>query len=204
MMRAEFEKQAEILRKWQKSVNLVSSDSLDNLENRHFADSAQLADYIPRDTKLIDMGSGAGFPGVVLAILGYDVTCVESDQKKCAFLSELKRELNLDNLEIINDRIENFIKNTGVFDKNTVPARARITNLTDENISFTARAFAPLPKIMKILSETGQKHRLFALKGRKIEDEISRAKRDFLFDYEIFPSKTGDGYVVIIDFIGKK
>ena len=183
-MRPEFEKYATILKKWQTSINLVSPDSLNDLSNRHFMDSAQLAGHIPVGTKIIDMGSGAGFPGVVLAIMGYDVKCIESDQKKCVFLSELKRELNLANLEIINERLENYIQKTGFFDENT---------------GFTARAFAPLVKIMQFLSATGQKYRLFLLKGRQIDAEINDAKQKFQFNYELIPSKTGDGFVFIAD-----
>ncbi|GHT01977.1 ribosomal RNA small subunit methyltransferase G [Bacteroidia bacterium] len=188
-MRAEFDKYSEILKKWQKSVNLVSPDSLLDLERRHFDDSAQLADYIPANTKIIDMGSGAGFPGAVLAILGYDVTCVESDQKKCAFLSELKHELRLDSLTVVNDRLEKYIEKAGI---------------SYENTGFTARAFAPLPKIMEILSKTVQKGRFFLLKGRQINDEIATAKMKFDFDYQLFPSKTGDGFVFVAEFNGPK
>ena len=67
---------AEILRDWNSRMNLVARGTLGDLENRHFADSAQLADVLPADVNVIDFGSGAGFPGVVLAILGWHVTCI--------------------------------------------------------------------------------------------------------------------------------
>ena len=83
--------------------------TLTDIQNRHINDSAQLAEYIPKDVTVIDLGSGAGFPGVVLAVLGWNVICIESITKKTKFLNELKKELDLPNLTIINDRIEKFL-----------------------------------------------------------------------------------------------
>ena len=124
-----FIKYEKLLKNWSTRINLVAPSTLLDIYNRHIMDSAQLADYIPKDVKIIDLGSGAGFPGVVLAILGWNVTCIESVRKKTLFLETLKQELDLPNLTIINDRIENFLSkrpvNTG-------------------NFIFTARAFAPL------------------------------------------------------------
>ena len=80
-----FQTYATLLREWSKKMNLVAPSTLADLESRHFADSAQLADILPRDVKIADMGSGAGFPGVVLAILGWDVTCIESIGKRRHF-----------------------------------------------------------------------------------------------------------------------
>lgn len=65
--------------------NLVSKSTLTDIENRHFKDSAQLVKYIHKQKTIIDIGSGGGFPGVVLAILGYEVVCVESITKKQLF-----------------------------------------------------------------------------------------------------------------------
>ena len=104
-----FERYEQLLRDWSQKINLVAPSTLSDIKNRHIADSAQLADIIPNGTKIVDLGSGAGFPGVVLAVLGYDVTCIESIGKKTSFLSTLKNELDLPNLTIINDRIENFL-----------------------------------------------------------------------------------------------
>ena len=80
-----FEQYANLLRDWSGRMNLVAPSTLNDIENRHFADSAQLADVLPSGVKVIDLGSGAGFPGVVLAILGWRVTCVESIGKKVSF-----------------------------------------------------------------------------------------------------------------------
>jgi len=174
----EYEK---LLKEWSTKMNLVAPSTLSDIQNRHIKDSAQLAKYIPRDVKIIDLGSGAGFPGVVLAILGWDVICIESIGKKAKFLNELKEKLNLPNLTIVNDRIEKFLSKT--------PVNAG-------NFVFTARAFAPLIKIFDYTHQT--KCRLFLLKGREIDSEILTAKAGYRFKYELYKSETGDGYIVYI------
>jgi len=179
--KAKFNRYADILRDWSKRINLVAPSTLNDIEVRHFADSAQLADVLPKNVHVIDMGSGAGFPGVVLAILGWRVTCVESIGKKASFLNTVKQELELDNLEIYHGRLEDFIRQMPV---------------NSSDFVFTARAFAPL---IKILDYTRTKNcRLFLLKGREIESEIDIAKQKYKFKYELIPSKTGDGFIIII------
>ena len=179
--KAKFNRYADILRDWSKRINLVAPSTLNDIEMRHFADSAQLADVLPKNVHVVDMGSGAGFPGVVLAILGWRVTCVESIGKKALFLNTIKQELELDNLEIYHGRLEDFIRQ--------MPANS-------SDFVFTARAFAPL---IKILDYTKTKNcRLFLLKGREIESEIDTAKQKYKFKYELVPSKTGDGFIIII------
>ncbi|MBQ6109998.1 MAG: 16S rRNA (guanine(527)-N(7))-methyltransferase RsmG [Alphaproteobacteria bacterium] len=176
-----FIKYEKLLKDWSTRMNLVAPSTLSDIQKRHIQDSAQLADFIPKNVKIIDLGSGAGFPGVVLAILGWKVICIESIRKKANFLSVLKSELDLPNLTIVNDRIENILSKTPV-------------NAGD--FIFTARAFAPLIKILDYTAKT--KRRLFLLKGREIESEIMTAKTKYKFDYELYPSKTGDGYILYI------
>ena len=97
------------------------------------------------------------------------------------FLNTVKQELELDNLEIYHGRLEDFIRK--------MPANS-------SDFVFTARAFAPL---IKILDYTKTKNcRLFLLKGREIESEIDTAKQKYKFEYELIPSKTGDGFIIII------
>lgn len=177
-----FEQYAQMLREWSTRMNLVAPSTLADIKTRHFADSAQLADILPHDVQIIDLGSGAGFPGVVLAILGWNVTCIESIGKKAGFLSAVKSELGLDNLTIYHGRVEDFIHNFPAFSSKFV---------------FTARAFAPLIKILDYVGRT--KCRLFLLKGREIESEIATAKTKYRFDYQLIPSKTGDGFIIIVE-----
>ena len=168
-----------LLKEWSAKMNLVAPSTLTDIQTRHIQDSAQLAKYLPTDVKIIDLGSGAGFPGVVLAIMGWNVTCIESIGKKTRFLTELKQKLDLPNLTIINDRIEKFLSKT--------PVNAG-------NFVFTARAFAPLIKILDYTHKT--KCRLFLLKGREIETEINVAKTKYRFDYKLYKSETGDGFII--------
>ena len=176
-----FIKYEQLLKEWSTKMNLVAPSTLNDVQNRHIKDSAQLAKYLPKDVNIIDLGSGAGFPGVVLAIMGWNVICTESIGKKASFLLELKNKLDLPNLTIVNDRIENFLSKTPV---NT------------GNFVFTARAFAPLIKILGYTQRT--KCRLFLLKGREIESEIQTAKTKYKFDYKLHKSETGDGFIMCI------
>ena len=169
-----------ILRDWSSKMNLVAPSTLNDIDTRHIADSAQLADYLPRDIDIIDLGSGAGFPAVVLAVLGWRVTATESIGKKVSFLNAVKQELDLDNLTVYHGRIEDFIA--------TLPRNKKYV--------FTARAFAPLIKILDYVGKTN--YELFLLKSRYVLNEISTAKQKYKFDYNLFPSKTGDGFVVHI------
>lgn len=179
-----FDRYAALLTQWSAKMNLVAPSTLADIETRHFADSAQLADILPHDVNIIDMGSGAGFPGVVLAILGWRVTCIESIGKKTTFLNTVKTELGLENLTIFHGRVEDFIRHN--------PPRPQ----TDV---FTCRAFAPLIKILDYV--VGTKCRLFLLKGRDIQTEITTAQTRYRFDYQLTPSQTGDGFIVQIENI---
>ncbi len=97
----------DLLLKWQSSINLVSRETIGDIWQRHFLDSAQLFPFIDDPAfSLLDIGSGAGFPGIVLSILGAEqVSLVESDQRKSIFLQEVARTLSLD-VTIHNRRIE--------------------------------------------------------------------------------------------------
>lgn len=173
-----FEIYKNLLREWSGRMNLVAPSTLSDIDNRHIADSAQLAEYLPADCDVIDLGSGAGFPGVVLAILGWRVTCIESIGKKVSFLTEVKNQLHLDNLTIYHGRVENYVAGLDLSKK----------------YIFTARAFAPLVRILDYVYKT--RCELFLLKGSHIKEEINAAKRKYNFDFKLYPSKTGDGFII--------
>lgn len=178
--KVKFDLYKKLLCEWSGRMNLVAPSTLNDIDNRHIADSAQLADYLPCDTDIIDLGSGAGFPGVVLAVLGWHVTCIESIGKKVMFLNELKTQLELDNLTIYHGRVEDYISK--------LPQNKKYI--------YTARAFAPLIRILDYVHKTN--YELFLLKGRDIMNEISVAKQKYHFDFNMFSSKTGDGFIVNI------
>ncbi len=175
---------AELLKKWQKTINLVSSSSLPNLWQRHFLDSAQLVKYLPKGAKkLLDMGSGAGFPVLVVAILNpnlkLEIHAIESDTRKVAFMREVVRNCRL-NVNIHNCRIEQ-----------TAPFPAEV---------ITARALAPLRDLLTYVKPfiTNDSVCLF-LKGQNVEAEIEDMHRKWNADIELKPSISDpDGKVVII------
>lgn len=182
--KVKFEEYEKLLREWSERMNLVAPSTLNDIQNRHIADSAQLADILPKNVNIIDLGSGAGFPGVVLAIMGWNVVCIESIGKKVSFLNTVKEKLNLTSLTIYHGRVEDYVRH--------LPAKS-------DNFVFTARAFASLIKIMDYVART--KYRLFLLKGREIAGEIDTAKAKYKFNYELTPSKTGDGFIISVNFI---
>lgn len=164
-----------LLEIWQKKLNLVSPASLSEAWERHFLDSYQLLSYLPPEPlSLIDLGSGAGFPGLVLAILrpqNLSVTLVESDFKKCVFLENVSRETKTP------------IK---VF-------RSRIESLGDSMHGdvITARGLAPLPQLLTYAFPLMQENSMgLFLKGKEFEKEIEEAQKIWDFDLEIYPSLT--------------
>ena len=178
-----FDNYINTLLKWQKSINLVSPNSVNNLWDRHFLDSLSLYDLVKNKNSIYDIGSGAGFPGMVLSVYGIkNITCVESDERKCFFLKEIKRIYNTDT-NIINDRIE---------------------NINNNNINcIIGRAFAPLDNFLSLVNSIINKNtEMFLLKGLNINKEIDIAKNNWYFDYELF--KKNNGYIVKIYNIYKK
>jgi len=109
---AKLEAFSDLVLKWTPKINLISKQSMQDLWSRHIVDSAQLYDLAPPFERWVDLGSGGGFPGIVVSILGQDdriereFILVESDQRKCTFLRTAIRELNLQ-ARVISDRIEN-------------------------------------------------------------------------------------------------
>ncbi len=172
------------LRKWSARINLVSARDIDDLSTRHIVDSAQLWALAPKNAKTwVDIGSGGGLPGMVIAILATEknpdlrVTFVESDQRKAAFLSTTSRDLNL-SARTISARIENLR-----------PLKADV---------ISARALAPLRKLIDYAHPhlvTGGLC-LFP-KGISHADEIAEARSDWHFSCEVIPSATLAGAAIL-------
>ena len=176
----------QLLLKWNQKLNLIGRSTEDEIWERHILDSVQLANHISKTDKILDIGSGAGLPGVVISIIsGNKVILVEKDTKKCAFLNEVKAKIAHD-IEIINDKIEN----------------TKIEGIT----IITARAVADFTKILELTYEylkNGVK--LILLKGERFEDEINKAM-DFGWRFEIekFKSLTNPrGIVIIVTNVSK-
>ena len=150
-----------LIKKWQKAVNLVSNTEINSLWERHILDSAQVFFEIPKEARiLIDMGSGGGFPAVVIAILNKvlnghltKIVLIESDNKKSIFLKEVSRILDL-NLIVLNERIE------------------RIKGISADVI--TARALASTDMLLEWGREFYKNDTIFLfLKGKLVDDELS-------------------------------
>ena len=173
-----------LLLKWQKAINLVSPKTLDESWIRHFADSVQVERYVSRESSLdgvgqpreiADIGSGAGFPGMVLAILRPDleISLVESDERKCQFLRTVSRETNV---------------RVSIFD-------SRIEEVAEElNPDFvTARALADVTKLIGYVEAWGVKNpnlECVFLKGARVDEELKDAQQLYSFDAQTYPSVT--------------
>jgi len=189
-MDAKFSTYVELLLKWQKSVNLISSKTTDEIWERHIKDSLQLAKLLPEAcNSIIDLGSGAGLPGIVLAIeTRLPVYLIESDRKKCLFLEEVARRMKLSNVTVLNKRIE----------------EAQIAK-TDLTPLVTARAVAELKKLLELINSFLEKnnfqgYKLLLPKGREVEAEITEAKKFWDFNYKLHSSETSpEAKIIIID-----
>jgi len=162
---------AALLRKWQRRINLVGRSTLDDLWRRHMFDSAQLFPLLPDGAqRLVDLGSGAGFPGMVLAILGVpEVHLIESDARKAEFLREVSRETSTA-VELHVARIEDV-----------QPFAADVV---------TARALAPLPKLLNLAGRfVGENTVMLFPKGQDVDMELTEATKHTIMHVEIVPSR---------------
>lgn len=174
---------ASLLNRWQKRINLVSSQSLAGLWGRHFLDSAQLFRYLPGSAKnLTDIGSGAGFPGLILAILatqhgGPVVSLIEGDSRKAAFLREASRICEA-NVRVLNVRVEK-------------------SDLNPADV-VTARACAPLNRLLPLVHQCMSRDgAALLLKGAKWKDELTAARKKWTMEASEFSSLTDASGVVL-------
>jgi len=175
----------ELLCFWQKKMNLVSNNSLQDAEIRHFLDSAQLYVFCKNlNGNLVDFGSGAGFPGAVLSILGVSKTfLIESNKKKCNFLKTLKKETN-SNFNIINSRIENL----EFLDPSLIVSRALTSTKNLLMISFNH-----MLKSKKIKSKEEAARNmpnLLFLKGKTFQNELNDIPKYLNIKFKEFRSIT--------------
>ncbi len=173
-----FEIYRKTLIKWNSHINLVSKTTLSKFWTRHFEDSLQLFPFI-RGERVLDVGSGAGFPGMILAMAGqspefleqehrspFRVDCIDSDVRKIMFLNEIAR-LTATIVYIIYIRVE---------------------QLSFHYDTAVARGFASLKDSLKLMAKTSD-YFVF-LKGEKFQEEIEEAQKCFKFDYQVYDSCT--------------
>tara|TARA_E500000331_G_scaffold341546_1_gene374154 strand:- start:1239 stop:1835 length:597 start_codon:yes stop_codon:yes gene_type:complete len=178
-----------LIKKNQNKVNLIGKSTFSDIWSRHIIDSMQILNYLPKETKedyLLDVGTGAGFPGLVLAIMGRnDVLLCEKSPKKAVFLKKVLKECNL-NADVCNEKIENIIGN---------------------NIKIiVSRAFASIKKLLLCINHLLSRQTVLVIhKGRKYQEELKEAKNFFYFTFKKFNSITSDeGVILKIENIKKK
>lgn len=169
------ERYAALLEEAQRTHNLVGASTLPELWTRHIADSAQLFALAPPEAIWLDMGTGAGLPGLVLAILGARVHLVEATCKKCAFLAHARAELGLETRATVHC--------------------ARLEALAPFPVDvITARALKALPQLFDWgLPFAAKTTEWLLLKGAQVEDELVAARTRFRFEAELIPSRTSPG-----------
>jgi 16S rRNA (guanine527-N7)-methyltransferase len=176
---ARLEAYATLLTQWSVRINLVGRDTIADLWRRHILDSAQLRRFVPSTAhSLIDLGSGAGFPGLILAILGAPgVELIEADSRKCAFLREAARIAETD-VTIRQCRV-----------------RAVPPHLVDV---VTARALAPLDRLLELaLPFLGPKTVCLFLKGERAAQELTLARKHWTMTASLSQSRSDPRGVVL-------
>ncbi|MDA9818071.1 16S rRNA (guanine(527)-N(7))-methyltransferase RsmG [Flavobacteriaceae bacterium] len=169
-----------LLLKFNENYNLIGKSTISDFWQRHILDCAQIIQFIDCKETIGDIGSGAGLPGIILAILGVkNVHLVEKSFRKCEFLAKMQKLLP--NITIHQKRVEEI-----------------------KNIRFdiiTSRAFAPLEKILTMSKPLLAKNGKYVLqKGKNTKIEIEKAKRKFSFDYDLKNSLTSDdGKIILIE-----
>jgi 16S rRNA (guanine527-N7)-methyltransferase len=176
---ARLEAYAALLVRWSARINLIGRDTVADLWRRHILDSTQLQPFVSTDARsLIDLGSGAGLPGLVLAILGVPgVELVEADSRKCAFLREAAR----------------------VTEAQVTIRGCRIQAVPPHSVNVvTARALAPLDRLLGLaepfLAPTSE---CLLLKGERVEDELTLARRHWTMTASLQQSRSDPRGVVL-------
>ena len=167
---------AKELKRWNPKINLVAPSTIHELWDRHIVDSLQIARFLPpKITNWVDIGSGGGFPGLVLAAhladhTDFMMTLIESDQRKCAFLRTCARNMGV-KVNVISERIESV-------------------NMSSVDV-ITARALASLSKLMELTENIAQEQTQFIFpKGKNWESELTLAREYWQMNVETHQSIT--------------
>jgi 16S rRNA (guanine527-N7)-methyltransferase len=167
---SKLDRYAELLIEWNSKFNLTAESTLPHIWQRHFLDSAQLIRFIPEHSRtMADLGSGAGLPGLVLAIMGApEIHLIESIGKKAEFLRTVIKELGLA----------------------AIVHQTRVESIFDKKFDVvTARALKPLPQLLKLSKSLITKDStLLFLKGQKADAELTESRKYWRFECEAFPS----------------
>ena len=153
-----------LLIEWNKKINLTAITEPNEIILKHFVDSLTISKYISDGTRVVDVGTGAGFPGIPLKIYRQDIeiTLLDSLQKRINFLDEVIRELNLEKIETIHSRVEDFGKDKKYREKFDIATSRAVANL------------ATLSEYLLSLVKVGGK--VISMKGSLIEEELENSK----------------------------
>ena len=172
---------------YNKKYNLISKKTEKEIWNRHVLDSAQLVKHIDYKNfkSLADLGTGAGFPGIILSIFYSDINTFhvklyEKSKVKVHFIKTIIEKLKLKNTYIYDNDYQSHVLNTDY---------------------ILCRAFKKLPEILRISRETSKKsHKLIVMLGKSAQEEINKASKDLIFKYKLVTSITAsDSKIIIID-----
>lgn len=179
-----FEEYKKLILKWNEKINLISKNTIEDFEVRHIIDSLQLANFInDLNIHIVDIGSGGGFPGIILSIIGVKkVTLIESDARKAAFLLQASL-LSSNKIEVLNTRVEELNMKCDI---------------------VTCRAFASLDRIFNFTKKFVIADKYLILKGEKSQSEIEDSKLNWKFDWKIHDSITSkNGKILEINKVEK-
>lgn len=181
-----------LVQKWNPKINLVSEKTLDtkNFWKRHALDSLQLIHHIKNNDVVCDIGSGGGFPALILAAAGFEnLHLVESDLRKCEFLKEAARQMNV-KVTIHNTRAEAL----------------KTSDIGGSADVITARACAELKELLEFSFHLATKATRFVLlKGKQAEQEIDTALKIWTFDYKLTPSITDSAsHIITLSNLSKR
>ena len=188
-----------LLLEWNEKINLTAITEEKEVIVKHFVDSLTIAKYIPEGASLVDVGTGAGFPGIPLKIIREDlkITLLDSLQKRINFLDVVIKELNLKNVETIHARVEEFGKNSKYRESFEVATSRAVANL-----STLTEYLLPLVKVGGIA---------VCMKGSSIEEELETSKKAInvlggkvsnVFEFDL-PKTDIKRNLVIVDKINK-
>jgi 16S rRNA (guanine527-N7)-methyltransferase len=176
-----------LLLKWNKRINLISKFSEGGLWERHILDSAQLYAHLNPETRVMDIGSGGGFPGIVLSIMGLQhISLIEADERKALFLQQAAK-ISKQSVTVYNKRVESVR-----------PHQVEC---------ITARGFASIAGILDITKTWQEEASIpyLLLKGKRYEEELSEAEEFWDFESHIVPSLTNpEGVVIHLKNVHKK
>ena len=172
---------------YNKKYNLISKNSEKDIWHRHILDSAQLIRHIDHKkfNSLSDLGTGAGFPGIILSIfysdfLTFHVKLYEKSKVKINFIKDVIEKLGLINIDIYDNDYQSHILDTDY---------------------IVCRAFKRLPEILRISRETARRpHKLIVMMGKSAQDELNKASKGMIYKYKLVPSITeSDSKILLVD-----